>query len=79
MLTPEQVQTEVEARGTRIATVIFLKKNGEERKVNGLFKTTSHMEGGGAPRKLADGQIPIYELASKRWKSFMADRVVEIR
>jgi hypothetical protein len=79
MLTAEQVKTEVAERGSKIATVVFIKANGDERTVNGLFKPTSHMECGDAPRKLAPGQIPIWSIAERKWKSFKADRVVEIR
>lgn len=78
MLTKEQVHQEVEARGSRFVTVIFLKMNGEERTINGLFKPLSHMVGDDAPRKLAPGQIPIWSAHEKKWKSFKDDRVVEI-
>lgn len=83
MLTTEQVKCMVTGKGTKIATVKFIKADGSERVVNGLFKPTSQMVGsergmaqGEAMRKR--GQVPIWEISSRQWKSFYADRVVEI-
>lgn len=82
-MTPEQVKAAVEAKGTKFATVKFIKADGSERVVNGLFKPTSKIVGSdkgiaqGEAMK-ARGQIPIYEVASKSWKSFYAEKVLEI-
>ena len=82
-MTPEQVKAAVEAKGTKFATVKFIKADGSERVVNGLFKPTSKIVGSdkgmaqGEAMK-ARGQIPIYEVSSKSWKSFYADKVLEI-
>ena len=77
------VKDAIKGRGSRIATVRFIKADGTERVVNGMFKPTSKMVG--SERGLAQGeamkargQVPIWEIASKQWKSFYADRVVEI-
>jgi len=84
MLDVDKVKALVEAKGSKIATVEFYKKDGTKRVVNGLFKPTSHMVGSekglaqGEAMK-ARGQIPIWEIASHQWKSFFADRVEEIR
>lgn len=73
----------IEAKGTKFATVSFIKKDGTIRVVNGLFKPTSKIVGSdkgmaqGEAMK-ARGQIPIYEVSSSSWKSFYADKVVEI-
>jgi hypothetical protein len=73
----------IEAKGTKFATVSFIKKDGTIRVVNGLFKPTSKIVGSdkgmaqGEAMK-ARGQIPIYEVSSGSWKSFYADKVVEI-
>jgi len=73
----------IEAKGTKFATVSFIKKDGSIRVVNGLFKPTSKIVGSdkgmaqGEAMK-ARGQIPIYEVSSSSWKSFYADKVVEI-
>jgi hypothetical protein len=82
-MTPEQVKQIVENKGTKFATVTFVKADGSIRVVNGLFKPTSKIVGSdkgmaqGEAMK-ARGQIPIYEVSSSSWKSFYADRVVEI-
>lgn len=73
----------IEAKGTKFATVSFIKKDGTIRVVNGLFKPTSKIVGSdkgmaqGEAMK-ARGQIPIYEVSSSSWKSFYVDKVVEI-
>ena len=83
MLTVDQVTKAIEAKGTKFATVKFIKVNGEERVVNGLFKPTSKIVGsekgvaqGEAMRQR--GQVPIWSASEGKWKSFYADRVVEI-
>ena len=82
-MTPEQDLQMIENKGTKFATVSFIKKDGSIRVVNGLFKPTSKIVGSdkgmaqGEAMK-ARGQIPIYEVSSSSWKSFYADKVVEI-
>jgi hypothetical protein len=82
-MTREEIMQIIEAKGTKFATVKFIKADGTERVVNGLFKPTSKIVGSdkgiaqGEAMK-ARGQIPIYEVSSGSWKSFYADRVVEI-
>ena len=82
-MTPEQVKQIIEAKGTKFATVKCIKADGSERVVNGLFKPTSKIVGSdkgiaqGEAMK-ARGQIPIYEVSSSSWKSFYAEKVLEI-
>jgi len=82
-MTNEEIKAIIEAKGTKFATVTFVKKDGSIRVVNGLFKPTSKIVGSdkglaqGEAMK-ARGQIPIYEVSSKSWKSFYADKVLEI-
>lgn len=83
MLTIQTVQELIEKKGTKIATVTFLKSDGTIRTVNGLFKPSRKIVG--SERGVAQGeamksrgQIPVYELASKQWKSFYADKVLSI-
>ena len=82
-LTQDQVHSAVDNKGTKFATVSFIKKDGSIRVVNGLFKPTSKIVGSdkgmaqGEAMK-ARGQIPIYEVSSSSLKSFYADKVVEI-
>ena len=83
-MTKEQVKCMVSGKGTRISTVSFLKKDGTTRVVNGLFKTTSNMIGSelGVKQGLAmaaRGQVPIYEIISKQWKSFYEDKCLSIK
>lgn len=84
MLTQEQVTKIVAEKNTKIATVTFIKADGTERTVNGLFKPSSKIVGSdrgmaqGEAMK-ARGQIPVWEIASASWKSFYADRVVSIK
>jgi len=74
-MTREEIMQIIEAKGTKFATVKFIKADGTERVVNGLFKPTSKIVGSdkgiaqGEAMK-ARGQIPIYEVSSGSWKSF---------
>lgn len=83
MLTTQMVKDLIEKKDTKIATVTFIKADGSERVVNGLFKPTSKMVGSdkgvaqGEAMK-ARGQVPIWSLQEKSWKSFYADKVVSI-
>jgi len=84
VMTKEQVKCLVKGKGSKIATVSFIKADGSIRKVNGLFKPTSKMVG--SERGMAQGaamaargQVAIWEIAQAKWKSFYADRVVEIK
>jgi len=70
----------LEAQGTKIVTVTFIKANGSERVVNGLLKPTSKIVG--SDRGVAQGeamrsrgQIPIWEIKENQWKSFYAEKV----
>lgn len=84
LMTPEQVSTIISNKGTKIATVTFLKADGSLRTINGLFKPSSKIVGSergvaqGEAMK-ARGQVPVYCLKSNSWKSFFCDRVVEIK
>ena len=83
LLTKQEVIQKVEGKGTKIATVTFLKSDGTIRTVNGLFKPSSKIVGSergvaqGEAMK-ARGQVPVYEISSKQWKSFYSDKVLSI-
>ena len=84
IMTPEQVKCMVAGKGTKISTVTFIKADGTLRTINGLFRPSSHIVGSERGRMqgeamAARGQIPVYELSTKRWKSFYANKVVEIK
>jgi len=73
----------VKARGTRFATVKFIKKDGSERTVNGLFRPSSHIIGNAKGRVVsetmkANGYIPIFSVAENSRKCFHEEAVVEI-
>ena len=79
-----QILDTLNSKGTKIVTVTFIKADGSERVVNGLLKPTSKMVG--SERGLAQGesmrargQIPIWEISSRKWKSFYADKVVSVK
>lgn len=67
----------------QMATITFVKQDGSLRKINGCFAPLSHIVGSErgilqGKQMQARGQIPIYSVAEKKWKSFFADKVVEI-
>ena len=73
----------VKARGTKFATVTFVKKDGSKRKVNGLFRPASHIIGNAKGRVIsetmkANGYIPIYSVSENGWKCFHEDAVLEV-
>lgn len=83
-MNPDDVRAAIAKRGTRIATVTFVKKCGALRTINGLFRTTSHMVGGdGGARQhdvlKANNLVAIYSLKDKGWRSFKINSVTEIR
>jgi hypothetical protein len=80
----DEVRQRVRERGTRFATVMFLKKDGSVRKINGLFRATSKLVGGdrGAAQHdvlRANDLVAIYSLKDRGWRSFKADSVLEVR
>ena len=84
VMEPAQVQAAVRARGTKFATVTFRKKNGEVRKINGLFRATSHMVGGDRGDAQHDtlrnnGLVASYSLKDRGWRSFKVDSVLEVK
>lgn len=80
----DQVEAIIKAKGSKFATVSFIKADGSIRVINGLFKPTSKMVGSergmaqGEAMK-ARGQVAIWEVAQAKWKSFYAAKVVEIK
>jgi hypothetical protein len=77
------VRAAIKARGTKFASVTFIKKDGTERKVNGLFRPASHIVGNAKGMIVSEamkrnGYIPIFSVAENSWKCFHEDAVVEI-
>ena len=44
----------IKSRGTKFASVTFIKKDGSERKVNGLFRPSSHIIGNAKGRVISE-------------------------
>ena len=67
----------------QFATVKFIKQDGSLRVINGCFAPLSHIIGSergvmqGEQMK-SRGQVPIYDVQDKKWKSFYMDKVVEL-
>ena len=83
-LNPETVFKFVEDKGSKIATVTFIKVDGSERVCNGLFKPSSHIVGSERGYKQgqdmrAKGIIPVYDLHKKAWICFYANKVVDMK
>jgi len=77
------VRDVIKARGTRFATVTFVKKDGSSRTINGLFRPAKHIVGNDKGRMVSDnmkanGYIPIYSVSEGGWKCFHEDAVVSI-
>lgn len=84
VMNPVVVKDLIAARGTKIATVTFLKADGSVRVANGLFKPSSHIVGSERGFKQSEhmkqiGLQPFYDLKKKAWISFYLDRVIEIK
>jgi hypothetical protein len=83
-LSPTTVKDIIKGRGTRIATVTFLKADGSERIANGLFRPSSHIVGSDRGFKQSEhmkaiGLQPFYDLQKKAWISFYLDRVISVK
>lgn len=83
-LNPETVYKFVEDKGTKIATVTFIKVDGSERVCNGLFKPSSHIVGSERGYKQgqdmrAKGIVPMYDLKKGAWICFYANKVVGVK
>jgi len=76
-LPADEVHRRVAQKGTKFATVTFIKKCGTVRTKNGLFKPLSHIKGTGRPTP--KGYIAIYSPSEERWGMFKADAVVEFK
>lgn len=81
---PAAVHAAIRQRGTKFATVSFVKKDGSIRRINGLFRATSHMVGGDGGARQHDvlrsnDLVAIYSLKDRGWRSFKVDQVVEVR
>ena len=84
LINPAVVKDQIAARGTKIATVTFLKADGSVRVANGLFRPSSHIVGSDRGFKQSEhmkeiGLQPFYDLQKKAWISFYLNRVVDVK
>lgn len=79
-MTPDNVRAAVAAKANRghFATVVFTKKDGTIRHLNGLFRPVSHIKGTMPDRKKPENTIPIWS-PRDGWRSFRIDSVMEVR
>ena len=83
-MSPTVVKDFIKGRGTRIATITFLKADGSQRVANGLFRPSSHIIGSERGFKQSEhmkaiGLQPFYDLQKKAWISFYLDRVLTVK
>jgi len=83
-INPQDVYSFVEGKGTKIATVTFIKADGTERICNGLFKPVSHIVGSERGYKQgqdmrAKGIVPMYDLKKGAWICFYANKVINAK
>lgn len=84
MLSKDKVLSVIASKGTQFATVTFIKKDGTERTINGLFKPTSKIIGNERGAQISEklraaGFVPIYSVAEEKWKCFNTNNVVCIK
>lgn len=84
LMSPVTVRDIIKGRGTRIATVTFIKADGSERVANGLFRPSSHIIGSERgfqqSQHMKDiGLQPFYDLQKKAWISFYLAKVKGIK
>lgn len=80
----DTVKELIDNKGSKIATVTFIKLDGSTRVCNGLFKPVGHIVGSEKGftqgQQMKDrGQQPMYDLAKKRWISFYLDKVTDFK
>jgi WYL_2, Sm-like SH3 beta-barrel fold len=83
-LSDETVTKLIEDKGTKFASVTFIKADGSTRKATGLFRPSSHIVGSERGYQQGEmmrqkGLIPFFDLQKKHWISFYATRVVDIK
>lgn len=84
LLSDELVISLIEEKGTKIATVEFIKADGSVRVANGLFKPSSHIIGSERGYRQSQdmkerGLVPFYDLKKKAWISFYKTKVINIK
>lgn len=73
---PTEVRSKIKAKKTKFVSVRFIKKDGTERRINGLFRPASHIKGTG--RGTPDHLVAIWS-PRDGWRSFDIGRVLDVR
>lgn len=82
-LSSTAVRKIIKEKKTKFATVTFIKKDGNKRMVNGLFRPTSKVIGNERGQKTSaalkrNGLIPIFSVSEMQWKCFNENNVISI-
>lgn len=62
----------------KIFTVVFLKKDGSLRELNGRLGVTKHLKGGSSTLD-PDKYITVYDLRSKGYRAVNRETIVDVR
>lgn len=67
----------IEDSNGKILTVVFIKKDGTERVLNGRLGVTKYLKGG--VNRNGDQYITIFDLKSKEYRSVNKETIKEVR
>lgn len=67
----------IEESNGKILTVVFVKKDGTERVLNGRLGVTKHLKGGGS--RTGEQYITIFDLKNGGYRSVNKETIKEVR
>ena len=78
MTTADFIRSAIDRAGSRLVSVTFIKANGEQRQLTWNPKHVGEIKGTGT--KCEDPNVfRVMDIKLNQWRSFRADRVVEIK
>ena len=78
MTTADFIRSAIDRAGSRLVSVTFIKANGEQRQLTWNPKHVGEIKGTGT--KCEDPNVfRVMDIRLNQWRSFRADRVVEIK
>lgn len=77
-ITRESIKSLLKSSAGTILSVVFTKKNGEERHLNGRLKVTKYLKGGVNTTVHIDKYITIYDLQNDGYRNVNIETVKEI-
>lgn len=78
MTTADFIRSAIDRAGSRLVSVTFTKANGEQRQLTWNPKHVGEIKGTGT--KCEDPNVfRVMDIKLNQWRSFRADRVVEIK